>query len=132
MYILFVTSNHQFRFPQLFPRIFLSWSSWKRKLTFYWSKIGILSVLEFRPMKSLFSFPNPQTEKNSENKIDCLVVWCHKQDSTHCKAISLSLNIRFWKIFPLDTQCRRFQILLILDLWGISIHAVVVLVKNLI
>ena len=38
--------NNQFCFPQFFPRFFLSFSSWKRKQTFYWFKTGIFSVLD--------------------------------------------------------------------------------------
>ena len=38
--------NNQSWFPQFFPWIFLRFSSWKRKQTFYWSKTVFFSVLD--------------------------------------------------------------------------------------
>ena len=66
--------NHQSWFSQFFPRISISFSSWKRKQIFYWSKTFFFT---FGPMKSLFSFSTVQTEKNSWNKLGetRLVVW---------------------------------------------------------
>ena len=54
-------SNNQFCFSQFFPRIFLSFSCWKRKQTFYWSKTVFFSqvwtnrklVFFFKPFKNL-------------------------------------------------------------------------------
>ena len=50
--------NHQSWFSQFFPRIFLSFSSWKRKQTFYWFKTGFLS--HFWTNISIHQFTNPQ------------------------------------------------------------------------
>ena len=54
-------------FSQFFPWIFLSFSSWKRKQTFYWSKTGFF--LSFGLIKSMYVFfSTAQTEKNSWKK----------------------------------------------------------------
>ena len=124
--------NNQYCFPQFFPRLFLSLTSWKRKQTFYWSKTDFSSVLDqwkvcflFQLFKQPILFPPifsrnfsqfdyilekwnklfigpihifPQFWTNEkfvfffncsnwekfvgkigENKIGCLVVWCHEQ-----------------------------------------------------
>ena len=55
---------HQTTKPQIwFSPIFsiFKLSSWKRNQTFYWSKT-VFSLI-FGPMKSLFSFSSPQTER---------------------------------------------------------------------
>ena len=51
--ILFVTLNHQSCFHQIFPRNFLSFSTWKRKKK-YWSTTVYLSLLD--PWKVCFLF----------------------------------------------------------------------------
>ena len=64
-------------FPQFFQRIFLSFSSWKRKEIFYWSKTVSFSE------KFVFFFNCSNWKKyieNLENKIGCLVNWWHEQD----------------------------------------------------
>ena len=56
---LFVTSNHQFCFPQFFPLIFLKLFVEKENKLFIGPKQFFLN---FGPMKSLFSFSSPETE----------------------------------------------------------------------
>ena len=61
-------------FSHLFPPIFLSLRSWKRKQTFRWSKTE-KKPPGFGPIKSFFFF-----NCSRENKIRGLVVGCHEQD----------------------------------------------------
>jgi hypothetical protein len=72
-------------FPNFIHKVLSSWTVEKENKLF----IGPNQVffLHFGPMKSLFSFSSPQTEKNlwkkliGENKIRGLVVWCHEQNN---------------------------------------------------
>ena len=73
-------SNNQFCFPHFFPRIFVSFSSWKRKETFYWSKTVFFCQFWTNEKFVFFSNWEKCVEKIWENKIGCLVVWCHEQD----------------------------------------------------
>ena len=90
--------NNQSCFPQFFPQIFLSFSCWKRKQTFYLSKTDFF--LNLGPMKSLFSFSTAQTEKSLwkklENEIGCLVVWCHEPSCVRSQWVR-SLNEFYFK-----------------------------------
>ena len=48
-------------------------------------------------------------------------------ECNYCKAAFVSLNFSFWKIYLVCVTHRGgFGFLLILDIWGISFHAVVV------
>ena len=49
-------SNNQFCFSQCFPRIFLSFSCWKRKQTFLWSKTEFLFSQFWTSRKLVFFF----------------------------------------------------------------------------
>ena len=79
---LFVTSNRQTTNLD-FPNFFLSFSSWKRKQTFYLSNTGFFfSLLDQWLVSFLFNCSNWEkfVEKIGENKIGCLVVRSHEQD----------------------------------------------------
>ena len=75
--------NHESCFLQFFPRIFLSFSSWKRKQFFYWSK-QVFS--HFWTNEKFVLFFNCSTwkkfvEKIGGNKIRGMVVWSYEQDT---------------------------------------------------
>ena len=83
--ILFVISIHQTTnvvFPNFFHHFFFSFSSWKWKQSLYCFKIVMDQwkvVFLFQLIKLRKVLP-----KIGENKIGCLVNWCHEQQ---CKIV---------------------------------------------
>jgi hypothetical protein len=58
---------------------------------------------------------NPNFTRNRLNEFEC----------NYCKAFFMNSKNQFLKNLYSGTQCGGFQFLLILDLWGVSFHAVV-------
>ena len=76
--------NNPSCFPQFFPGIFLSLSSWIRKQTFYWSKQVFSLFWTNGKFVFIFKCSNWEMflEKIGENKIGCLVVRCLERDNS--------------------------------------------------
>ena len=108
--ILFV-ANHQSCFSQFVSWIFLSLSSWKRKQTFHWSKTEKNMFWTNKNIVFFFNCSNWEkiADEIGENKISCLVVWCHEQDKcpnfeADCtKSENPNFNLKTWNSTTLFT-----------------------------
>ena len=85
--------NTQFCFFKFFPQIFFSFSSWKRKESFYWYKTGFFSVLN--QWKFSFLFQLLKLRKNAWKNLEKQDWWFSGLDIHLAHGIP-ETNSEFW------------------------------------